>query len=133
MGFTLPVLSVLQGAVTVIWICAMISLLATGMVFDLAPPANVPVWAAGLFLFLLYGIIVGPMKAARRAYYWSFGGTRWTWSFVALVDTIVWLVVAVILLCLAVHHFPQLRQAVESIPALANQAATDIKAWWHSK
>jgi hypothetical protein len=87
----------------------------------------------GLFLFLLYGIIVGPMKAARRAYYWSFGGARWTWSFVALMDTIVWLVVAVTLFCLAVHNFPQVCQAIESLPALANQAVTDIKAWWHIK
>jgi phage shock protein PspC (stress-responsive transcriptional regulator) len=133
MGFTLPVLSVLQGAVTVIWICAMISLLATGMVFDMAPPASVPVWAVAAGLIIIYGIIVGPMKAARRAYYWSFGGTRWTWSLVVLVDTIVWVAVAIILLCLAVHNFPQLRQAVESIPALANQAVIDIKAWWHNK
>jgi phage shock protein PspC (stress-responsive transcriptional regulator) len=133
MGLTLPMLSVLQGVATVIWICALISLLATGMVFGLALPASVPVWAAAAVLIIIYGIVVGPIKATRRAYYWSVGGTRWTWSFVVLVDTIVWAAVAVILLCLAIHYFPELRQAVQSIPALSDQAVADIKAWWHNK
>src|SRR5690242_6875699 len=35
MGFALPFLSLLQGAATVVWICAIISLLATGAVFGL--------------------------------------------------------------------------------------------------
>jgi phage shock protein PspC (stress-responsive transcriptional regulator) len=133
MGYTLPVLSVLQGTTTVIWICALISLLATGMVFGLALPASVPVWAAAVALIIIYGIVVGPMKAARRAYYWSSGGTRWAWPIIALVDTIVWIAVAIVLLCLAVHYFPELRQAVQGIPALAEQAVADVKSWWHNK
>ncbi|HEY1790587.1 MAG TPA: PspC domain-containing protein [Verrucomicrobiae bacterium] len=132
MGFTLPILSVLQGTATVLWICAFISLLATGMIFGLALPADVPVWAAAIFLFLLYGIIVGPMKAARRAYYWSLGGTRWAFPVIALVDTVVWIVVTVVLLCLAIHYFPQLRQAVETTPTIAQQAIHGVKSWWHS-
>jgi phage shock protein PspC (stress-responsive transcriptional regulator) len=133
MGFTLPILSVLQGATTVIWICALISLLATGMVFGLALPASMPVWAAALVLFILYGLVVGPMKAARRAYYWSAGQSRWAFPFIALVDTVVWMVVTVILLGLAIHYLPELRQAMQGLPALASQAVTDIKNWWHSK
>jgi phage shock protein PspC (stress-responsive transcriptional regulator) len=130
MAFTLPVLSVLQGTATVLWICALISLLATGMIFGLALPADVPVWAAAIFLLFLYGIIVGPMKAARRAYYWSLGGPRWAFPLVALVDTIVWIVVTVVLLCLAVHYFPQLHQALESVPTVAQQAVHGVKSWW---
>jgi phage shock protein PspC (stress-responsive transcriptional regulator) len=133
MGFTLPVLSILQGATTVLWICALISLLATGMVFGVALPASVPVWVAALFLFLLYGIIVGPMKAARRAYYWSSGGSRWAWPVVALVDTLVWIAVAIILLCLAIHYFPELHQAMQSLPTQADEAVTQVKTWWHNK
>ena len=133
MSFTLPVLSVLQGTTTVIWICALISLLATGMVFGVALPASVPVWAAAAALFIIYGIVIGPMKAARRAVYWSSGGTRWAWPVIALVDTVVWIAVAIVLLCLAVHYFPELRQALQGIPALVSQGVTDVKSWWHSK
>lgn len=100
------------------------------MIVLLALRGNVPVWAAAIFLLFLYAIIVGPMKAARRAYYWSLGGTRWAFPLIVLVDTIVWIAVAVVLLCLAVHYFPQLHQALESVPTVAQQAVQGVKSWW---
>jgi hypothetical protein len=47
--------------------------------------------------------------------------------FVFLLDAVVWLVVIAILLWLAAHYFPQLREAVQSIPSLLHQAADDIR------
>jgi multisubunit Na+/H+ antiporter MnhB subunit len=108
----------------------LISLLATGAVFGLALPANVPVWVAVLLLFIAYGILAWPLKAARHACYRGFGGPGWTWSFVFLLDASVWLAVVAALLWLAVHYFPELGEAVRSIPSLAHQAADDIRAWW---
>lgn len=131
MCFTLPILSVLQGIAAVLWICAFISLLATGTIFGLPLPAKVPVWVAAIFLFLIYGVVVGPMKAARRAFYWSSGTSRWAFPVIALVDTVVWILVAVVLLCLAIHYSPELRQALESIPTVAQDASHSIKTWWH--
>ena len=133
MGFALPLLSLLHGAATVLWICALISLLATATVFGLALPANVPVWAAALLLFIAYGILVSPLKAARRACYWGFGRPRWAWSFVFLLDAVVWLAVVAVLLWLAMHYSPELREAVHSIPSLAHQAADDIREWRKGK
>src|SRR5208282_3026397 len=133
MGFALPLLSLLHGVAAVLWICALVSLLATGAVFGLAVPANVPVWMAALLLFIAYGIFAGPLKLARRACYWGFGRPRWAWSFVFLLDAVVWLAVVAALLWLAVHYFPELREAVRSIPALAHQAADDIRTWWKGK
>ncbi|HTY86810.1 MAG TPA: PspC domain-containing protein [Candidatus Acidoferrum sp.] len=133
MGFMLPVLSILHGAAMVFWICALISLLATGALFGLILPAKVPVWIAALLLLIAYGILVGPLKVARRLCYRSLGRPRWTWSFVFLLDAIVWLAVVATLLWLAVHFFPEMRAAVQSIPALAHQAADDIRTWWNSR
>jgi phage shock protein PspC (stress-responsive transcriptional regulator) len=133
MGFALPVLSLLHGVVTVLWFCALISLLATGAVLGLALPANVPVWVAALLLFIAYGILAGPLKVARRVCYRGLGQRGWTWSFVFLLDGIVWVAVVVALLWLGVHYLPQLREAVQSVPALAHQAADDIRTWWNSK
>jgi len=130
MGFALPLLSVLHGAATVLWICALISLLATATVFGLALPANVPVWVAALLLFIAYGILVSPLKAARRACYGGMGRSRWAWSFMFLLDAVVSLAVVAVLLWLAAHYFPELREAIQSIPSLAHQAADDIRAWW---
>jgi phage shock protein PspC (stress-responsive transcriptional regulator) len=133
MGFALPLLSLLQAAATVVWVCAMISLLATGAVFGLALPANVPAWVAALLLCLVYAILTGPLKLARRSCYWGLGRPRWAWSFVFLLDAVVWVAVAATLLWLAVHYSPELRQAVQSIPSLAHEAADDVGAWWKSK
>jgi len=130
MVFALPLLSVLHGVATVLWICAVISLLATGTVFGLAPAANVPVWVAALLLFMAYGILTWPLKAARRACYRGFGRPMWAWSFVFLLDAVVWLAIVAALLWLAVHYSPELREAVRSIPSLAHQAADDIRTWW---
>ena len=133
MGFALPFLSLMQGAATVVWICAIISLLATGALFGLALPANVPVWVAALLLLIAYGILVAPLKFARRACYWNLGQARWAWSFVYLMDAIVWLVVVAALLWLAFHYLPELQNAIHSVPSLVHQAADDIRSWWHSK
>jgi phage shock protein PspC (stress-responsive transcriptional regulator) len=133
MGLALPLLSVLHGAATVLWICAFISLLATGAVFGLALSANVPVWVAALLLCIAYGILVAPLKAARRACYRGFGPPRWAWSFVFLLDAVVWLAVVAALLWLAVHYSPQLREAVRCVPSLADQASNDIQTWWKGK
>ena len=133
MGFALPLISLLHGAAKILWICALISLLATGAVFGMALPVNVPVWVAALLLLIAYGILVGPLKVARRACYRGLGRPRWAWSFVFLLDAVVWLAVVAVLLWLAVHYFPELREAVRSIPSLAHQAADDIRAWWKGK
>jgi phage shock protein PspC (stress-responsive transcriptional regulator) len=132
-GFALPLLSLLQGSAKVLWICALVSLLATGTVFGLALPGNVPVWVAVLLLFIAYGVLACPLKLARGACYRGLGRPSWTWSFVFLLDAVVWLAVVAALLCLAVHFFPELREAVRSIPSLAHHAADDIRSWWNGK
>jgi len=61
------------------------------------------------------------------------GRPHWTWSFVFLLDAVVWLAMFAVLLWLAVHFFPQLGEAVRSLPSLAHQAADDIRSWWNGK
>ena len=129
-GFAIPFLSLMQGMAKILGICALISLLATGAVFGKALPANVPVWVAALLLLIAYGIIAGPLKIARRACYYGMGGPGWSWPIVILVEALVWIGVVAILLSLALVYFPELSDAVKSIPPLIHQAAADIRNWW---
>jgi hypothetical protein len=76
---------------------------------------------------------VAPLNAARRACYWGYGRPGWAWSFVFLLDAVVWLAIVAALLWLAIHYFPQLREAVQGIPSLAHQAADDVRAWCKGK
>jgi phage shock protein PspC (stress-responsive transcriptional regulator) len=133
MGFALPLLSLLHGVATILWICALIALLATGTMFGLPLPTNVPVWLAAVLLFVTYGIIASPLKVARRACYGSFGQPRCAWSFVFFLEALVSLGIVIVLLWLAAHYFPEVREAIQSIPSLAHQAAGDIQAWCKGK
>lgn len=133
MGLTLPLLSLVGGAVTILWLCALISLLATGAVLGMTLPASVPVWLAAVVLFFAYAMLTGSLKAARRLCYWGLGNARGAWSLLFLVDGIVWVAVAAILLAMAVHFFPELRNAIQAVPGQAHQAVHDIQAWWNGK
>jgi len=133
LGLTLPLLSLLHGAVKILWLCALVSLLATGAVFGLALPAGLPPWVAVLLLFLLYGILAGPLQAARRARHWGLGRARPFWALIFLLDAAVWLAVAVVLFCLACHYFPELSAAVGNLPDLMHKALDDIRNWWPAK
>lgn len=129
-GFTWPLMSLLHGAVVVLWICALISLLATGALFGIVLPAAVPVWVAVLILLVVYGIVVAPLKIARRACSRvGFGGPAW--PFFQVFDAFVSIAVVVALLWLAVHFFPQAHDAIQNIPSVVHDATTSIREWWH--
>jgi hypothetical protein len=132
-GFALPLLSLLHGTMTVLCVCTMVSLLTTGTLFGLALPANVPMWVAALLLFIAYGMVSCPLKLARSACYRGLGQPSWVWSFVFLLDAVVWVGIVAALVLLAAHYFPELREAVHNLPSVAHQAADDIRTWWNSK
>jgi phage shock protein PspC (stress-responsive transcriptional regulator) len=133
MGFVLPFLSLLEGVVRVLLVCALLSLLANGNLFGVALPANVPVWIAAVLLLLGYGILAGPLKAARRFYYWGCGKPGGAMATAFVLDATVWLVVVLALVWMAIHYFPELREAVQGVPPLIHQATNDIRSWWHGK
>jgi phage shock protein PspC (stress-responsive transcriptional regulator) len=133
LGFMLPIISLLQGAATVVLIYALISLLNTNTLFGHALPANMPLWGAALIVFIAYGILTSPLKAVRRACYGGWDQPRWAWSFVFLLDAAVWVVVAGAFLWMAIHFYPELREAARNAPTVVHQAANDIRGWWKGK
>ena len=129
-GLALPLLSLLQGAATVLFFIALVSLLATGSIPGLAVPVGVPVWVSAVLLFIVYGILIGPLKFARRSYYHGLGQLRWASSSICFLDAMIWVAVFLALLWLAADYLPELREAIRSIPGVAREAADDIRAWW---
>ncbi len=132
-GFALPLLSLLQGTMTILWICTIVSLLTSGTLFGLALPANVPVWVAALLAFIAYGMVSCPLKLARRACYRGLGQPSWVWSLVFLLDAVVWVGIVAAIVLLAAHYFPELREAIHNLPSIVHQAADDIGTWWKAK
>ena len=133
MGFALPFLSLLNGVALILFICTMISVLGTGAVFGRPLPGDLPVWGAAIILMLVYGIVAGPLKLARRACYRGMGPPGWSWSLVFLLDAVIWVGVVAVLVCLAVHYFPEVRDAFHGLPDLVRHGVDDIRNWWNQR
>lgn len=131
-GFALPLFSLLHGALTIAWIGTLVSLLATGTLFGVVLPDDMPVWGALLALLFVYGFLAWPLKAARRAFYYG-GGARSTWPVACAVDVVVWLAVAIVMVWLAVHYRTEARAAIRHLPAVIREAMHTIKDWWAPK
>lgn len=133
LGVALPLFSLIQAAVIVVWFSALVSLLATGALFGLTLPSGVPVWVAVLVLLFAYGLFAWPLKMMRRACYYDLGGPRWAWPAVFFVDVAIWISVAVALIILGKHYLPDVQAAVHNLPGAVHQAASDVRDWWHQR
>jgi phage shock protein PspC (stress-responsive transcriptional regulator) len=130
----LPFVSLLRTGLALLWIVALVSLLATGSVLGVPLPIGLPVWAGVLCLFVLYHFLVWPLKALRRAYYWNaaggpFGAPPFTYAF----DSLVGIGFVVVLVWLAAHHLPQIHEAFRNLPPLIHEAVDAVKSWWAQK
>src|ERR1051326_7719356 len=70
----LPLFSLLHGAIKLVWLCALVSVLATGGIFGVALPTGVPVWLGLILLMLIFGFVSWPLKIARRSMYYRASG-----------------------------------------------------------
>ena len=132
--FALPFISALRAGLALLWIFALISLLATGSVFGVFPPGCLPVWAAALCLFVLYHFLAWPLKAMRRAYYWNVaGGPFCAPPFIYAFDAVMGIAFVALLLWFALHHLPQIHEAIRHIPPLIHEAVDAVKSWWAQK
>ena len=130
-GLALPIVSLIHGALIVLWICTLISLLSTGAVFGVALPAGVPVWVAVVVLMFAYGMLVWPLKAARRAFYYG-GAPGAPFALFCVIDALIWVAVVGALLWLAFHFFPQARDAIHNIPTVVHDMVNSMRDWWHT-
>jgi phage shock protein PspC (stress-responsive transcriptional regulator) len=129
--FVLPFVSILRTVLPLLWIFALISLLATGAVFGVLLPWGIPVWAGVLSLFVLYLVLVSPLKAMRRAGYWNAaGGPFYAPPFVYVFDAVIGVGFVVFLLWMAAHHMSQIHEAVRHISPVVRDAVDDVKSWW---
>lgn len=132
-GFAVVSLAFLSGTATVVWLCALTSLLATGTLLGLTLPAGLPVWAAALMLLVAYGALAGALKTLRWLSSWSRDPSARPPAAALLAEALVWLSVTLVLLVLASHFFAELRAAVHAVPALIHQATDDFHAWWGTR
>jgi phage shock protein PspC (stress-responsive transcriptional regulator) len=125
-------ISLLITIVSLVGLCAVLSLILTGSVFSFSLPAGMPLWAGIVLLFLIIHILKWPLRAARHSIYYNgaygpgyrgpgsfFCGTFWT---IAIVLTIVWL---------ANHHSPRTHEVLEQVRHESHQFVDSVRDWWN--
>lgn len=131
LALALPFLSLCRAAITFVWIFAVISLLTTGAVFGILPPAGMPWWVALIVLLVVFNLIVWPFRVLRRSYYFhGLYGPCGSMAFFGLWDTFVWLGFVALLIWLADRYVPQAHHALRNLPAALHHAGESIRQWW---
>jgi phage shock protein PspC (stress-responsive transcriptional regulator) len=116
-GTLVAVFGFLYALLTIGWLLAVLSLLATGALFGWALPQQLPFWVALIVLIVLYRFVAWPLKAMRNACF-SVHGFYGAW--IAAWDGIVSLAIVATLIWFAYHHGPELHEFLNR-----------FGQWWH--
>jgi phage shock protein PspC (stress-responsive transcriptional regulator) len=107
------VLGVFLAVFMVGWLLACLSFLMTGAFFGLLLPFHAPGWSVIVGLFVLYGMVTGPVRAARHA-----AATPWRpypGAWIGVLDGLLVFAVAIGLLVYASHHMAEIHAWIEQL------------------
>jgi len=121
-------LSLLITIISIIGLCAVVSLVLTGSIFKYSLPAGVPLWMGIVFLFLLFHIIKWPLRVARHSVYYGGPGYWGAGSF--FMGTFWWLAVLIFALWFASHHSPRAHEVLEQVRRESHQFVDSVREWW---
>lgn len=128
----LPLLATLRAVLLFFCVLAILSLFTSGTVLGLALPGNLPVWAGIILVILAYKIVVAPIKAIRRNYYYRLNG----WSGYCSPFTEFWLsllpfVVIAFGVWMADCFIPEFHHALLNFPSFCHHVGESIQQWWN--
>jgi hypothetical protein len=109
----LAVLGLLLAAFTVGWVLALVSFVTTGAVFGWSLPFQAPFWVVVIAMFVIYGMVTGPVRAARHAADRSLH--PWPGTLLATLDGLLGFAVVVVLFWYASHHMDEIRAFIEQL------------------
>jgi phage shock protein PspC (stress-responsive transcriptional regulator) len=111
-GIMLPLLGIVSALLTVVWVIALLSLLATGAIFGWELPNDTPAWIAVLALIAAYAVVSWPLRAARYASYRTVTHPGWF----VVWDGLLWLGMVALLSWLAFTYVPAVRELIHELP-----------------
>jgi phage shock protein PspC (stress-responsive transcriptional regulator) len=120
-GISLPILSVLSAVLFVGFIVALFALLGHGAIAGWQPLPLMPRWIPIVALLVIYGLVAGPIGAARRASHrYANGGTHTGWA--SALDGLLWIGLVTLLLWGLFHYVPWIQDVFQG----------DFP-WWHHR
>jgi len=95
------------------WLLSFLSFLTTGAFFGMMLPFHAPGWMVIVGLFVLYGMVTGPVRAARQAAAAPWRPYPGAW--IGVLDGLLMFAVAIGLLVYASHHMPEIHAWIEQL------------------
>jgi hypothetical protein len=117
--------------VSIIGICAILSLVMTGSVFTFGLPSGMPLWLGIVLLCLIFHVIKWPLKAARHSIYYNGAagpGYRGRGSFCCC--SFWWIVAIVAIVWFANHHSSRTHEALEQVRHQTHSMVDSLRDWW---
>ena len=125
-------LSLLLTIVTLVGLCAVLSLILTGSVFTFGLPAGMPLWLGIVLLFLILHIIKWPLRVARHAaYYHGAIGPGYHYgagSF--LFGLLWWFAFLFFVMWVSNHHSVRAHEVLEQVRHQTHSAVDSLRDWW---
>jgi len=129
-----PLLSTLKALLFFALWFAIFSLVGTHAVFGVPLPAGIPLWAGVILLLLAYQVVVAPVRALRRAYYYRSLDGPWGWHpFAELWRGLIGIGVLILSVLLADRLIPGFHQALLALPDFLQHVTDTVQQWWSPK
>jgi hypothetical protein len=130
--FFAPLLGLLSFIVTLLCVCSVLSLIFTGTVFGMFPPAGIPLWLGIILLILFFKLVKWPIKAMRYAlYYPGVRGPGFCESGHHCWSSIVWIAFLVFVFWLVDSHSPHAHEAIEHLRNAGHHVVDALRDWWN--
>lgn len=127
----LPLLATVKALLFFFFAVIVISLIANGTLLGLALPGHLPVWAGIILALVAYKVVVAPIKALKRTYYYRLNGWPACWNPLAeLWHGLLTLAILAFCILLADWCIPGFHNALMNLPAFCHHAADAIRQWW---
>ena len=120
-----PLFALAHLALFVAMAVMMISLVNTGAILSWRLPDNVPLWAGALMLFVGYQIVVSPIRAMQH-WSWNLPGPGQPGLY-AFWNAVIWLIGMAVIVWIASHHLPEIREFIQRLPALGREFAEAMR------
>jgi phage shock protein PspC (stress-responsive transcriptional regulator) len=119
MGVMIPVAALCNAVLVIVFLVALAQLVTRGAIFGWEPPADIPLWADILILFVVLHICSTPLRVVRHAAYYTHGPSTNVWF--ALWGSILWAGFVIVLFWLAYQYWPDLQQFLQEMTEAIRQ------------
>ncbi len=124
-------LGIISSAISLLCLASVISLIATGAVFGIFPPAGIPLWAGIILLIIFFKLLKWPVRVMRyNLFYGGTVGPGYVGPFACLWHSVGWLLILALFIWIFDHHSLSFHEVLHRIVHDLNRAVDAIRQWW---